>query len=330
MVRAGPPLGTSPDLFTSLDGGLLRASAKSLRPFGNLALPNPGPRLNSALTSFRMSTITEKVGFLRETLRIHSPLLIAYSGGVDSTYLLAEAVELLGSDVLAVIADSPSLPRKALQAATDVANSLNARLRILNTAELDQPDYTSNPINRCYFCKAELFRQMADLAKNQRFAALAYGENADDALEFRPGGKAAAEFKVLAPLRTAGLTKSEIRFLSRERNLPTADQPAQPCLSSRVQPGIPIDRDVLSMVERAEDNVRNHGFRVFRVRYLRDGDGTPTAKLQVAPAEIDQLPAHWPKIRSALIGIGFGDAFWDPAGYRPPAGRARLPNHPSF
>jgi uncharacterized protein len=266
-----------------------------------------------------MSTITEKVGCLRETLRTHSPLLIAYSGGVDSTYLLAEAVEILGSEVLAVIADSPSLPRKALQSAIDVANSLNARLQILNTTELDQPDYASNPVNRCYFCKAELFRQMADLAETQRFTALAYGENADDALEFRPGAKAAVEFRVLAPLRTAGLTKSEIRFLSRERNLPTADQPAQPCLSSRVQHGIPIDRDVLSMVERAEDTVRHHGFRVFRVRYVRDGDGTPTAKLQVAPAEIDRLPVHWPAIRPALIGIGFGDAFWDPAGYLPPS-----------
>ena len=266
-----------------------------------------------------MSTITDKLERLRDTLRIHSPLLVAYSGGVDSTYLLAEAVEILGSEVLAVIADSPSLPRKALQSAIDVAGSLNARLQVLNTTELDQQEYASNPLNRCYFCKAELFHQMADLAKKRRFAALAYGENADDALEFRSGAKAAAEFQVLAPLRTAGLTKSEIRFLSRERNLPTADQPAQPCLSSRVQPGVWIDRDVLSMVEQAEDTVRHHGFRVFRVRYLRDGNGAPTAKLQVAPAEIDRLPARWSQIRPALIGIGFGDAYWDPAGYLPPS-----------
>ncbi len=265
-----------------------------------------------------MSTITEKVERLRETLRIHSPLLIAYSGGVDSTYLLAEAVEILGSAVLAVIADSPSLPRKALQSAIDVAKSLNARLQVLNTTELDQADYASNPVNRCYFCKAELFRQMADLAASQHFTALAYGENADDALEFRPGAKAATEFKVLAPLRTAGLTKSEIRFLSRDRNLPTADQPAQPCLSSRVQRGVWIDRDVLHMVEQAEDTVRLQGFRVFRVRYLREGDGAPTAKLQVALGEIDRLPTLWPKIRPDLIGLGFGDAFWDPAGYQPP------------
>src|SRR6516164_8903028 len=130
-----------------------------------------------------MSTTMEKVERLRETLRGHSPLLIAYSGGVDSTYLLAEAVEILGTQALAAIADSPSLPRKALQTAVEVAHSLNARLEILNTTELDQPDYASNPVNRCYFCKAELFQRMADLARARHFSALAYGENADDALE---------------------------------------------------------------------------------------------------------------------------------------------------
>jgi uncharacterized protein len=266
-----------------------------------------------------MSNTMEKVERLREELRTHSPLLIAYSGGVDSTYLLAEAVEILGTKALAVIADSPSLPRRALASAIGVAHSLNARLQILNTTELDRPDYAANPLNRCYFCKAELFQRMADLAQSQHFAALAYGENADDALEFRPGAKAAAEFQVLAPLRTAGLTKSEIRSLSRARNLPTADQPAQPCLSSRVQQGIPIDRGVLSMVELAEEAVRDHGFQVFRVRYLRHHNGAPAAKLQIASGEMDRLPTHWPKIRAALISIGFGAAFWDPSGYQPPA-----------
>jgi pyridinium-3,5-biscarboxylic acid mononucleotide sulfurtransferase len=268
-----------------------------------------------------MSTIMEKVERLRETLRAHTPLLIAYSGGADSTYLLAEAVAMLGSQALAVIADSPSLPRKALQSAIDIARSLNARLEILQTTELEQADYASNPVNRCYFCKAELFQRMVQLAEAQHVSALAYGENADDALEFRPGAKAATEFQVLAPLRTAGLTKSDIRLLSRERQLPTADQPAQPCLSSRVQPGIPIDRVVLAMVERAEETVRDQGFQVFRVRYLRDDTGAPVAKLQIAPDEMDRLPIHWPKIRTALIATGFGAVFWDPAGYQPPGKR---------
>jgi pyridinium-3,5-biscarboxylic acid mononucleotide sulfurtransferase len=266
-----------------------------------------------------MSNTVEKVERLREQIRAHSPLLIAYSGGVDSTYLLAEAVKILGSKALAVIADSPSLPRKALASAIEVAQSLNARLQILNTTELDRPEYAANPVNRCYFCKAELFQRMADLAQSQHFVALAYGENADDAFEFRPGAKAAAEFRVLAPLRTSGLTKAEIRLLSREHNLPTADQPAQPCLSSRVQHGIPIDRGVLSMVELAEETVRNHGFQVFRVRYLRHDNEAPAAKLQIASGEMDRLPMHWPKIRTALIAIGFGTAFWDPTGYQPPA-----------
>src|ERR1700746_696948 len=134
-----------------------------------------------------MSTTMEKVERLRETLRANSPLLIAYSGGVDSTYLLAEAVEILGSQALAVIADSPSLPRKALKTAIDVAHSLDARLQILNTTELDQPDYTANPVNRCYFCKAELFQRMADLAQGQHFARSPTEEMPMTRSNFAPG-----------------------------------------------------------------------------------------------------------------------------------------------
>ena len=215
-----------------------------------------------------MASLTTKIENLRLTLQAQQKLLIAYSGGVDSTYLLAEAVDLHGPQVMAVIADSPSLPRRALRDAIAVANSLNAQLHVLRTTELDQPEYVANPVNRCYFCKAELFRRMTELAVAQDFTALAYGENADDALEFRPGAKAAAELRVLAPLRMAGLTKSEIRALSRNRGLPTADQPAQPCLSSRIRHGIPVSWTALSMVERAEEMVRCHGFRIFRVRFL--------------------------------------------------------------
>jgi len=263
-----------------------------------------------------------KLERLHAILRDHPGLLVAYSGGVDSTYLLAEAVDLLGSQVAGVIADSPSIPRRALQDAIKVASLLNARLEVLQTVELDQPEYAANPVNRCYFCKTELFRKMAEMASTQGFKALAYGENADDALEFRPGAQAAVEFQVLAPLRLAGLTKSEIRTLSRDRGLPTADQPAQPCLSSRIQHGIPVSRTALLMVERAEEAVRRHGFRIFRVRYLHDQLGLPVAKLQVAPPELDRLVSHWPKIRPALIDAGFNDASWDPAGYEPPAARA--------
>jgi pyridinium-3,5-biscarboxylic acid mononucleotide sulfurtransferase len=268
-----------------------------------------------------MSFIMTKLESLRGILEAHPGLLVAYSGGVDSTYLLAEAVDLLGAKVTGVIADSPSLPRRALQDAIRVAQWLHARLQVLRTTELDQPEYAANPVNRCYFCKSELFRRMAGIASSQGFAALAYGENADDALEFRPGAQAAAEFQVLAPLRMAGLTKSEIRELSKKRGLPTADQPAQPCLSSRIQHGIPVSQAALLMVERAEEAVRHYGFYVFRVRYLHSQDGVPVAKLQVALPELDRLAFYWPKIRPALIAAGFADAFLDPAGYHPPAPR---------
>lgn len=266
-----------------------------------------------------MASLIAKLESLRATLRAQQNLLIAYSGGVDSTYLLAEAVDIHGPQALAVIADSPSLPRQAMQDAIAVASSLNAHIQVLHTTELDQPEYIANPANRCYFCKTELFRRMAELAVAQGLTVLAYGENADDALEFRPGAKAAAEFRILAPLRMAGLTKAEIRVLSRNRGLPTADQPAQPCLSSRIEHGIRVSRSALSMVERGEEMVRRHGFRVFRVRYLLNSLGNPVAKLQVDPAELHRLPARWPEIHPALVKIGFCDAYWDPAGYQPPA-----------
>ena len=183
---------------------------------------------------------------LRSQLRAVAPLIVAYSGGVDSAFLLAEASDVLGSGVTGVIADSPSLPRKALSDALDLAN----------------------PNNRCYFCKAELFRTLEEIARERGIPSLAYGENADDMAQVRPGRQAAAEFRVFAPLRDAGLTKLEIRRLSAGLGLPTADRPAQPCLSSRIPHGTPVTRDALAMVEAAEEWVRSLGFRVFRVRHL--------------------------------------------------------------
>jgi uncharacterized protein len=265
------------------------------------------------------SVAREKLGELRTLLARNVPLLIAYSGGVDSAFLLAEATATLGNRVLGIIADSPSLPRASLSSALATAKSFGANVEIIATAELSDPRYFSNPVNRCYFCKLELFTKMQQIALERGFAALAYGENADDAFQIRPGAAAAQEFRVLAPLRIVGLTKAEIRFLSRQNGLPTADSPAQPCLSSRIPHGTAVTNDALTMIECAEEFVRSLGFKIFRVRYLARPEAGPVAKLQVDPEEMDKLPTREKAIRKALLGIGFGDLVIDPAGYRAPA-----------
>jgi uncharacterized protein len=271
-----------------------------------------------------LTTAREKLQLLRALLKETGPLLVAYSGGVDSTFLLAEAVGILGDRALGVIADSPSLPRSALAGALAAAKSFGARVEVIATTELDDPRYAGNPINRCYFCKLELFTRMCDVAAERGFGALAYGENADDALQVRPGAGAAREFRVLAPLRTTGLTKTEIRLLSRERGLPTADLPAQPCLSSRIPYGTAVTRTVLRMIEQAEEYVRSCGFGIFRVRYIADSGHLPIAKLQIDPGEIGKLGPREAQIREALCAIGFRDLVVDPDGYKAP-GQVRQP-----
>jgi uncharacterized protein len=264
-------------------------------------------------------------------LRENAPLLIAFSGGVDSAYLLALAHRVCGDSVRGFIADSPSLPRRALEDALALAERIGAKVEVMQTGELENPDYSTNPVNRCYFCKAELFVRMESMAAERGFKAIAYGENADDAAQFRPGAKAAAEFKVIAPLKAAGLTKAEIRALSRAMKLPTADAPAQPCLSSRIPHGTPVTAQHLAMIEAAEEVVRELGFRVFRVRHIVDGNGLLTApasgekpphlaaRLQVAPEEMHILSEELPTIRRSLSAIGYDLVEVDPAGYRSPA-----------
>lgn len=256
----------------------------------------------------------EKVTLLEQSLRAHAPLVVAYSGGVDSACLLAVAHRTIGDHVLGVIADSPSLPRQALADALEVARGFGARVEVVQTDEVNDPRYAANPLNRCYFCKAELFQRLDALARERGYAAIAYGENADDSAHLRPGSQAAAEFSILAPLKKAGLTKADVRALSRELGLPTADAPAQPCLSSRIPHGTPVTSAALALVEGGEAFVRSLGFRVFRVRYLA-GD-PPAARLQIAPDEMNTISDLRDSIERGLRAVGFAAVEIDPAGYR--------------
>lgn len=264
------------------------------------------------------TTARDKLRELRALLKGVAPLLVAYSGGVDSTFLLAEATAALGDRVLGVIADSPSLPRAAFARALGVAKDFGANIEVISTTELDDPRYANNPINRCYFCKLELFTRMDRMAAERGFRALAYGENADDALQVRPGAEAARVFRVLAPLRVSGLTKAEIRLFSRDLGLPTADIPAQPCLSSRIPYGTVVTTGALGMIEQAEEYVRSCGFGVFRVRYFAQTDSPPVAMLQIDPLEMDKIRPLEAQIGQALRAIGFRDLVVDPNGYRAP------------
>jgi uncharacterized protein len=272
-----------------------------------------------------MESLGAKQQALRAALQSHAPLLVAYSGGVDSAYLLAEARRTLGQkSMLGVIADSPSLPRRALAEALALAAAIDAPVEVVPTGELQNPDYAQNPVNRCYFCKAELFANLERIAETRNFRGLAYGENADDMRQVRPGRQAAAEFQVLAPLRDAGLTKAEIRIASRALGLPTADAPAQPCLSSRIPHGTPVTADVLAMVEAGEEWVRSLGFSVFRVRHVvqeaavetGDAASVTLARVQIAPEEMCRLSEVGHQLEAGLRAVGYVAIEIDPQGYR--------------
>lgn len=258
------------------------------------------------------TNIESKLARLATELRAHAPLVIAYSGGVDSACLLALAHRELGNEALGVIADSPSLPRRALAEALAEAEKFGAKVEVIRTAEFANPEYTANPINRCYFCKSELFLRMDELARSRGFRAIAYGENADDPAQLRPGSQAAKEFSVLAPLRSAGLGKAEIREIARLLGLEAAEAPSQPCLSSRIPHGTPVTPEAILLIEQAEEALRERGFRILRVRYLPNGG----AQVVVGPNELLRLFSIREEIESAFKNLGFLSVELDPVGYR--------------
>lgn len=261
-------------------------------------------------------TLEAKAGRVEGILRGASPVLVAYSGGVDSACLLAMAARAEGVEVLGVIADSPSLPREALRVALRVAGEAGAPVEVVGTREFEREEYVSNPVDRCYFCKAELFLRMEEVARERGYRRIAYGENADDPAASRPGSRAAGEFRVLAPLREAGLGKAEVRELARRMGLAVHDAPAQPCLSSRIPHGTRVSREALALVEEGESRMRALGYRIFRVRHV--GGDPPSALVQVDPREMAGMDEG--AVVEALRGAGYVEVRIDPDGYRSPGG----------
>jgi uncharacterized protein len=258
-----------------------------------------------------------KYARLRELLGSYGSCLVAYSGGVDSVFLAKVAFEVLGARSLAAIADSPSLPRRELAEALELGQQFGFPVRVVNTAEFDNPAYLANPTNRCYFCKHALFDELTPLARAEGFAVLAYGENASDIGDHRPGAQAAAEFQVRAPLKEAGLTKQEIRELSAQLGLPTADKPQMACLSSRIPYGEEVTPEKLRMIEQAEALLRQLGFHDLRVRHheLRHG---ALARLEIGPEELPSvvLDGRPARIAAELKKIGYSQVTLDLQGYR--------------
>jgi uncharacterized protein len=250
---------------------------------------------------------------LRELLSGFSSAIVAFSGGVDSAYLSVVATQILGSGALCVTADSPSYPEHHRSLARQVAESFALRHEVVNTAEIDRPEYRANPVNRCYYCKDELYSTLTAIASARAIDVVLDGNNADDRGDYRPGRQAAREHGVRSPLDEVGLTKDEIRELSRAAGLATWDEPASACLSSRIPYHHEITDEKLRMIEQAEDALRALGFRVCRVRHHDTLARLELGRDEMARALDGDVREE---ILRALRAIGYRQVAVDLQGYR--------------
>ena len=271
---------------------------------------------NIPTTILDKSLAEKKELHLKEILKAYPSVAIAYSGGVDSTYLAAVAHEALGDKCQLILADSPSLPRSELKEATHFAQDQGWNLLIIETDEFENEEYLKNDGKRCYFCRSALFRRMKEYADTHQVKVLAYGAMADDAFDpTRLGTLAANEYEIVAPLQETKLGKIEIRHLSQQRNLPTHAKAAFACLSSRFPKGTRVTLDALAQVEAAEELLKSHGFHQYRARHHEDH-----CRIEVAPEELsrfDDRDLH-NTITQAILALGYTQVLIDPHGYRDP------------
>jgi uncharacterized protein len=257
--------------------------------------------------------LREREAKLFDRLRALPSLVVAYSGGVDSAYLAWAATRVLGDRALCVTADSPSYPERHRMMAMTIARNFGLHHEMVRTEEMDKPEYRANHPDRCYHCKDELYTKLTALATDRSYSAVADGSNADDRGDYRPGRRAAREFGVISPLDEAELTKDDIRALSHAAGLPTWDEPASACLSSRIPYFSEVSEEKLRVIEQAEESLRSLGFRVLRVRHHGE-----LARIEIGREELPRLfeDGRADRAEAALRALGFQYVTVDLRGYR--------------
>lgn len=260
-----------------------------------------------------MATLEEKEQKLEELLRSLAPVIVAFSGGVDSSYLAYKAYKTLGSQALAITAESASVPSHQRRMAEQLVQQFGIPRKIVQSRELERPEYSVNSSDRCYYCKDELFTVLEAVAQETGSAVILDGLNADDTGDYRPGRKAGMEHQVRSPLLEAGLSKDDIRELSRRAGLPTADQPASACLSSRFPYGVAITEEKLRIVDEGEEALREMGFTVFRVRHHDH-----LVRIEFGPEDLRKAlnPESAARLAATFKSLGYKYVTLDLEGYR--------------
>lgn len=256
-------------------------------------------------------SLEEKDAKLRSLVSSYGSLIVAYSGGVDSTFLTGVAHEVLGDKALAVTSRSPSVAPEELEAATELAAERGWRHLVVDTDEINDPRYLANDGRRCFFCKTELYSHLDNVAGDEGITRVANGANTDDLGDYRPGMEAAKNFEVVSPLVESGMTKQDIRDLSLKMDLPTWDKPAQPCLSSRIPYGTVVSVEALGMIGKAEKGLRELGFKVVRVRHYGE-----TARVEIPLTDFDRFEEVRSEASTVVLGAGYEVMELEPNGFK--------------